>query len=253
MLIDTHAHLYVKEFDEDRELMIQRALAVGVEKMLLPSIDSSEIEAMLNLEAKFPIHCFAMTGLHPCYVKENFEEELEIVSNWLSRRSFRAVGEIGLDLYWDKTFYKQQTEAFCRQIEWAKQYKIPISIHSREATDEAIEIVQSYKDENLRGVFHCFGGTMAQAQKIVDLDFYMGIGGVVTFKKAGLDVLLQDISLEHLVLETDAPYLAPVPFRGKRNEASYIRYVAEKIAETKGVSLTEVERITSKNAEKLFF
>ena len=253
MLIDTHAHLYVKEFDEDREDMIQRALANGVEKMLLPSIDSSEIEAMLDLENKFPAHCFAMMGLHPCYVKENYEEELAIVSDWLSRRSFKAVGEIGLDLYWDKTFYKQQVDAFCRQIEWAKKYKIPISIHSREATDEAIEIVQSYKDEGLRGVFHCFGGTIEQAQKIIDLDFYMGIGGVVTFKKAGLDILLKDISLEHLVLETDAPYLAPVPFRGKRNEASFIRFVAEKIAETKGISITEVEQITSKNAEKLFF
>ena len=253
MLIDTHAHLYVKEFDEDREDMINRALATGVEKMLLPSIDSSEIEAMLDLENKFPAHCFAMMGLHPCYVKENYEEELAIVSDWLSRRSFKAVGEIGLDLYWDKTFYKEQTDAFCRQIEWAKKYKIPISIHSREATNEAIEIVQSYKDENLRGVFHCFGGTIEQAQKIIDLDFYMGIGGVVTFKKAGVDILLKDISLEHLVLETDAPYLAPVPFRGKRNEASYIRFVAEKIAETKCISVTEVEQITSENAKKLFF
>jgi TatD DNase family protein len=253
MLIDTHAHLYTKEFEEDRDLMIQRALESGVQKMLLPSIDSSEIEAMLDLEAKFPDHCFAMMGLHPCYVKENYEEELEIVSNWLSKRSFKAVGEIGLDLYWDKTFYKQQTDAFCRQIEWAKYYKIPISIHSREATDEAIEIVQSYKDENLRGVFHCFGGTIEQAKKIIDLDFYMGIGGVVTFKKAGLDLLLKDISLEHLVLETDAPYLAPVPFRGKRNEAAYVRFIAEKIAEAKGVSIIEVENTTSANAEKLFF
>lgn len=253
MLIDTHAHLYTKEFDEDRDLMIKRALESGVQKMLLPSIDSSEINAMLDLEAKYPDHCFAMMGLHPCYVKENYEEELEIVSNWLSKRYFKAVGEIGLDLYWDKTFYKQQTDAFCRQIEWAKQYKIPISIHSREATDEAIEIVQSLKDENLRGVFHCFGGTTEQAQKIIDLDFYMGIGGVVTFKKAGLDILLKDVALEHLVLETDAPYLAPVPFRGKRNEAAYVRFVAEKIAEIKGISTLEVENITSANAEKLFF
>ena len=253
MLIDTHAHLYVKEFDEDRELMIQRALSAGVEKILLPSIDSSEIEAMLDLENKFPKHCFAMMGLHPCYVKENYEEELSIVSDWLSRRSFKAVGEIGLDLYWDKNFYKQQVDAFCQQIQWAKKYKIPISIHSREATDEAIEIVQSYKDENLSGVFHCFGGNTDQAQKIIDLDFFMGIGGVVTFKKAGLDILLQDVSLEHLVLETDAPYLAPVPFRGKRNETSYIRYVAEKIAAIKNISVEEVERMTSENAEKLFF
>jgi TatD DNase family protein len=253
MLIDTHAHLYVEEFDEDRDAMIQRAITVGVEKMLLPSIDSSETAALLALEAKYPDNCFAMMGLHPCYVKENYEEELDLVESWLAKRAFKAVGEIGLDLYWDKTFFSQQREAFERQLRWAIQYKIPVSIHSREATDEAIEIVQSLKNEHLRGVFHCFGGTMEQVKKIIDLGFYMGIGGVLTFKKSGLDTLLKDVPIEHLVLETDAPYLAPVPFRGKRNESAYTRLIAEKLAEVKGMSIEEVEKITTNNAIQLFF
>jgi TatD DNase family protein len=252
MLIDTHAHLYVSEFEDDREEMVRRAIENGVEKIMMPSIDSSEIASMLALEEKFPSYCFAMMGLHPCYVKESFENELNIVSDWLSKRSFIGVGEIGLDLYWDKTFFEQQKIAFSTQLEWAKKYKIPVSIHSREATDEAIEIVQKHKNEDLRGVFHCFGGTMEQVEKIVELDFFMGIGGVVTFKKAGLDVLLKDISLDHLVLETDAPYLAPVPFRGKRNESSYLKLIAEKIAEAKGMTFEEVESVTSGNAKKLF-
>jgi TatD DNase family protein len=252
MLIDTHAHLYVKEFDEDRVEMIERAIAAGVVRMILPSIDSSETEALLALERQFPTHCHAMMGLHPCYVKENYEEELALVESWLAKRPFKAVGEIGLDLYWDKTFFKQQQDAFEKQLKWAIQYEIPVSIHSREATNEAIEIIQSLKCSQLRGIFHCFGGTIEQANKIVGLGFKLGIGGVVTFKKAGLDILLQDIELRHLVLETDAPYLAPVPYRGKRNESSYLTLIAQKIADIKGISIAEVEKRTSQNAALLF-
>ncbi len=252
MLIDTHAHLYVEEFNEDRAEMVKRAIAAGIEKVLLPSIDSSETEALLALESAFPTTCYAMMGLHPCYVKENYEEELALVESWLAKRPFKAVGEIGLDLYWDKTFFKQQQDAFEKQLNWAKHYEIPVSIHSREATDEAIEIVKSLKSKTLRGVFHCFGGTLEQANQIIDLGFKMGIGGVVTFKKSGLDILLQEIDLQHIVLETDAPYLAPVPYRGKRNESSYLTLIAQKIADIKGVSLAEVERATSINAALLF-
>jgi TatD DNase family protein len=193
-----------------------------------------------------------MMGLHPCYVKENFEEELATVENWLARRKFVGVGEIGLDLYWDKTRFEAQKKAFGLQLEWAKKYQLPVSIHSREATDEAIEIVQSGKNQHLSGVFHCFGGTLEQAQKIIDLDFYMGIGGVVTFKKAGLDILLQDLPLTRIVLETDAPYLAPVPFRGKRNESAYLTFIAEKVAQAKNISIDEVIAVTTANAKRLF-
>jgi TatD DNase family protein len=208
---------------------------------------------MLALERDYPNICFAMPGLHPCSVGENVEEELALVKKMLDEaRIWSAVGEIGLDLYWDKTFFEQQKMAFRQQIQWAKDYELPIVIHSRDATDECIEIVAEEKDERLKGVFHCFGGSLEQAKRIMELDFLMGIGGVLTFKKAGLDVVCADIPLEFLVLETDAPYLAPVPFRGKRNESSYLRLVAEKLAEVKGVSLEEIATVTSANAMKMF-
>jgi len=252
MLIDTHTHLYLEQFDEDRAAMMQRAIDKGVERMLLPGIDSNHIASMLELEKSFPNNCFAMMGLHPCSVKEDYENELKIVEQNLQNRKFIAVGEIGLDYYWDKTFIKEQKYAFNLQMEWAKKYKIPISIHCRESMDDAIELVEGAKTENLNGVFHCFGGTLDQANKIIDLGFYLGIGGVLTYKKSGLDEVLKHIDLQHIVLETDAPYLSPVPYRGKRNESAYISDIAQKLAEIKGVNINEVARITSENAVKVF-
>lgn len=251
-LIDTHTHIYLEEFDEDREEMIQRALDSGVEQFFLPNIDSSSITRMLDLEEAYPGRCFAMMGLHPCSVKENFKEELAIVREWLDERPFCAVGEIGIDLYWDKTFLEQQKEAFLIQVDWAKELGVPIVIHSREATDILIELVEQAKDERLTGVFHCFSGTEEQARRIIGLGFYLGIGGVVTFKNAGLDKVMEKAGLEHVVLETDSPYLAPVPRRGKRNESAYVRLVAEKLAAIKGISFREVAEVTTKNAERLF-
>lgn len=251
-LIDTHTHLYLEQFDEDRDEMIRRALDSGVEQFFLPNIDSSSITKMLELEEAYPGRCFAMMGLHPCSVKENFEEELAIVRDWLDERPFCAVGEIGIDLYWDKTFLEQQKEAFLQQAEWAKELGVPIVIHSREATDILIELTEQIKDERLRGVFHCFSGTEEQARRITELGFFLGIGGVLTFKNAGLDKVMEKIGLEHVVLETDAPFLAPVPYRGKRNESAYVRLVAEKLAALKGVSFREVAETTSRNAGQLF-
>lgn len=251
-LVDTHTHLYVPQFDQDRDAVIQQAIKDGVEHFYLPNIDSSSIESMLELEATYPKRCFPMMGLHPCSVKENYEEELAIVKNWLEQRPFVAVGEIGLDLYWDKTFIEEQKKAFRTQINWAKELNIPIVIHSRESTSEVIEILRAEKDENLRGIFHCFGGSIEEAQAIIELDFYLGIGGVVTFKKSGLDKTMAEIDLKHVVLETDSPYLAPTPYRGKRNESAYIRLVAEKLAGIKNVSFAEVAAITSENAQQIF-
>jgi len=251
-LIDTHCHIYAKEFDNDRSQMIERALNESIAKMLMPAIDSSEHEAMLHLEQTYPDTCIAMMGLHPCSVKENVEEELAIIEEYYKQRTFIAVGEIGLDFYWDISFKEQQYNAFHRQIEWALHYDIPIVIHSRESIDECIKIVKEHQAGKLKGVFHCFSGSVEQAKQIIDLGFYPGIGGVVTFKKAGLDVVMKDIDLNNVVLETDAPYLAPVPFRGKRNECSYIKYVAQKLADIKQMSIEEVAAITTANAQNLF-
>lgn len=250
-LIDTHAHLYAEEFDADHMEMIQRALDTGLIRMYLPNIDSTSIEGMLALEAQFPGQCLAMMGLHPCYVKENYQEELALVKSWLEKRSFPAIGEIGIDLYWDKTFVREQEEAFLTQVEWAKQYDLPIVIHSRESMDLIIELLKPVRHERLRGIFHCFTGTVQQAEAAIELGFLLGIGGVLTFKKSGLDAVLSEIDLKHLVLETDAPYLAPTPFRGKRNESSYLLKVAEKLAEVKGVNLNEVAEVTTQNALQL--
>lgn len=251
-LIDTHTHLYLEQFDEDRDEMIQRALDAGVEKMFLPNIDSSSIESLLQLEADYPEHCIAMMGLHPCSVGENYREELAIVREWLEKRSFCAVGEIGIDLHWDTTFRKQQEESFLTQCEWAKKMDIPIVIHTRKATQLVIDLVREINDDRLNGIFHCFGGTLEEARAIIDLGFYLGIGGVLTFKKSGLDKVMQEIDLAHVVLETDSPYLAPAPHRGKRNESAYVRLVAEKLADVKGTTLEEVAKLTSANAEKIF-
>lgn len=252
MIIDTHCHLYLDEFKDDIGSVINRAEAETVKKFYLPAIDSSEIDNMLALESKFPGKCIAMMGLHPCYVKDNYQQELAIVENWLSKRKFAAIGEIGLDFYWDKTFVSQQFEAFRMQIELALQHNLPIVIHTREAMQESIDVVKEYKSKGIKGIFHCFGGSLQNAREIIDAGFYLGIGGVLTYKKSGLAEVLEKIDLEHLVLETDAPYLTPVPFRGKRNESSYLKYVVERLALVKDVSVEEIAKITTANAEKIF-
>jgi TatD DNase family protein len=251
-LIDTHCHIYADAFDIDRKDMIGRAIKQGVEKLLMPAIDTETHESMLALERDYPGICYSMMGLHPCSVKVNFEEELAVIYKYFEQRPFLAVGEIGLDFYWDLSFKEQQYQAFHKQIELALQYDIPVVIHSRESTNECIEIVKEHQKGKLKGVFHCFGGSIEQAQKIIDLGFYLGIGGVLTFKKAGLDIVMKELTLKNIVLETDAPYLAPVPFRGKRNECSYVKYVAEKLADIKQISAEEVAAITTANAQSLF-
>ncbi len=253
MLIDTHAHLYAKQFDQDRDATIQRAIELGIERFYLPNIDLESIEGMLQLEKDYPNHCFPMMGLHPCSVKADYKEKLKVIEQWLEKREFCAVGEIGIDLYWDKTFFEEQKEAFKIQIDWAKNLEIPIVIHARESLEPILEIVEANYDERLTGVFHCFSGTPAQVKRVQALGFYMGIGGVLTFKKSGLDQLVEaHIPLQSIVLETDAPYLAPTPYRGKRNESAYVDLVARKLAEVKKVNLEEIVSVTSQNALKLF-
>jgi TatD DNase family protein len=251
-LIDTHCHLYSKEFDRDREEVIQRAEKEGVEKFYLPMVDSSCRAALLALEASHPGRCIGMTGLHPCSVKEDYTAELRMIEEDLARRRWAAVGEIGLDFYWDRTFECQQYEAFHLQIEWAVQYRLPIVIHSRDSMKESIGVVREHRGKGVKGIFHCFGSTVEDANAIVDLGMYLGIGGVITYKNSTLPAVLRDVPLEHIVLETDAPYLTPVPFRGKRNESAYLRYVVEKLAEVKGVSVADVAAVTTANAEKIF-
>ena len=251
-LIDTHCHLYSKSFAGDIAQTIQRAENEGVERFYFPAIDSGDLEAMLALEASYPGKCIAMMGLHPCSVKADHETELRLVEEWLGRRPFVAVGEIGLDFYHDRTFESQQYEAFHCQIEWALHYDIPIVIHSRNSMAESIGVVREHQKGRLRGIFHCFSGDAAAAREIVDLGFYLGIGGVLTYKNAGLAEALADIDLANMVLETDAPYLSPVPFRGKRNESAYLTYVAARLAGVKGVPVEEVARITTENAQKIF-
>jgi TatD DNase family protein len=251
-LVDTHAHIYADDFDEDRDAMIKRAHSVGINTILMPAIDSSSHKSMLALEDLYPGQCLAMMGLHPCSVKENYLDELKIIEDYFSKRKFIAVGETGLDFYWDTSFTDQQYLAFHRQAEWALHYDIPIVIHSRNSTDECIKLVREHQHGKFKGVFHCFSGTAEQARQVIELGFYLGIGGVLTFKNAGLDVIIKDIDLSHVVLETDTPYLAPVPYRGKRNEVSYIKYVAEKLALIKGIDVDAVAEITTANAVKLF-
>ena len=251
-MIDSHSHIYLKELENDRAEMLERAENEGVEKILLPAIDAETHAEMLELAARFPEKCRAMMGVHPCSVKENFTDELKIAENYLAGQKFIAVGEIGLDFYWDKTFTKQQYTAFHTQIEWALQYNIPIVIHSRDSIDECIDVVASHQKGQLKGVFHCFTGNLEQAKKIIDLGFYMGIGGVVTFKNSGLDKVVKEIDVQHLLLETDAPYLAPAPFRGKRNEPAYLKYVVEKLATVKACSVAEMAEVTTQNAKRLF-
>jgi TatD DNase family protein len=249
---DTHAHIYHEDFVNDREDVLRRSDEAGVKKIFMPNVDSSSIDAMLSLEASRPHNCFAMMGLHPCSVKEDFEKELRIAEDWLSKRKFAAIGEMGTDLYWDKTFWDQQKEAFVVQISWAKKYKLPVVIHCRSSIDETIELLQPLAGGELTGIFHCFSGTPEQAQRIIDMGFYLGVGGVATFKNGGLDKVLPAISLDKIVLETDSPYLAPVPHRGKRNEPAYIPLVAQRIMDLKGVTKEELQRSTTQNAGRIF-
>ncbi len=251
-LIDTHCHLYLAEFEGDRQSVINRALAEGVEKMFLPAIDSTELNNLLSLEKTNPKECFAMIGLHPCSVKGNYQEELRVVDDQLRQRKFAAMGEIGLDFYWDLSFKEQQYDAFRWQVDWAKDFGLPVVIHSRNSLDECIGVIREKRAPDLKGIFHCFSGTAEQARQIIDLGFYLGIGGVVTYKNAGLAEVLKDISLDHMVLETDAPYLTPVPFRGKRNESSYLKYVVQKLAGVKEVTAEQVAAVTTANAQKIF-
>ena len=251
-LIDTHTHLYSETFDEDRGAMIQRALSCGVTDFFIPAIDSTYTERMFALEKKYPNHMHLMTGVHPTHVKENYKEELNHVASLLKQRSFCALGEIGIDLYWDKTFLKEQQEAFDLQIQWAKEHKLPFVIHCRDAFDEVFEVLDGHDSKDLRGIFHCFTGTLDQAKQALSYNLKLGIGGVVTFKNGKIDQFLNQIPLSEIVLETDAPYLAPVPFRGKRNESSYIQEVASKVAEVYNLPFAEIASITSKNALAIF-
>ncbi len=252
VLIDTHCHLYLADFMQDVGKVIEQAKKVGVKKFYFPAIDSTEHDAMLLLESKYPNECVAMMGLHPCSVKANYKEELLLVEQWVERRKFAAIGEIGLDFYWDTTYKKEQYDSFEFQMNIALNKNLPIVIHTRNAMEETINCVKPFSDKGLRGIFHCFGGSYEEAKKIIDLGFLLGIGGVITYKKAGLDKVLDKIDLQHIVIETDAPYLTPVPFRGKRNESSYLQYIIASLANIKGVSEEEVASITTTNAEKLF-
>lgn len=252
-MIDTHTHLYSSQFDEDRDEAIQRALDAGVQQLLLPNVDNRSIDGMLALEAKYPGVCFPMMGLHPCSVNEDWEAALSQLKKWIDQRPFIAIGEIGIDLYWDKTFQTQQEQAFITQINWAKERNLPIVIHARDSFPEIYRILDDHNDERLRGVFHCFSGTEADVQKILSYGgFSFGIGGVITYKKSTLPDAVKHIPLDKLVLETDSPYLAPTPFRGKRNESAYITHVASKISDIFEVSEQEIGRITTENARNLF-
>lgn len=251
-LTDTHTHLYANEFKDDLPKLLEQAAVLGIERFFMPNIDSSSIEDMLSMEKNYPGKCFPMMGLHPCSVKENWKEEMAIVEDWLSRRKFAAVGEMGIDLFWDKTFLEEQKTVFTRQVELANQYKLPIVIHTRDSFDVAVELLRKTRKEAPCGIFHCFTGNAEQAKMVIDMGFYLGIGGVVTFKNGGLDKTLLEIDLKNMVLETDAPYLAPMPYRGKRNEPSYILKVAEKISEIKSCSLEEVIKLTTANSVNIF-
>lgn len=252
ILVDTHTHLYLNAFDDDREAMVERAIASGVRYMFLPNIDSSSIGAMHDLCARFPENCFPMMGLHPTSVKENFENELKIVEEQLENNTYWAIGETGIDLYWDKSFYREQVIAFNRQIDMALEYNLPLVIHARESFKEIFRVLENRDINGLTGVFHCFTGTIEEAERAIRLGFMLGIGGVLTYKKSGLDTVVSALGPEHLILETDAPFLPPVPHRGKRNESAYVLHVADKLAEVINIPVKDVTKITTQNAAKLF-
>ena len=252
VITDTHCHLYLEAFGEDMEAVMARAKAQGVSRFFIPAIDSGYTQSMLKLKRAYPDQVFLMAGLHPTHVKENYKEELEHVKTLLSKGGYCAVGEIGIDLYWDNSFFAQQQEAFRIQIRWAKEYGLPIVIHCRESFDEIFEILEEEKGDELRGIFHCFTGTLEQAHKAIGYNMKLGIGGVVTFKNGKIDQFIDQIGLEHIVLETDSPYLAPVPYRGKRNESSYLKEIIEKLAGIYNVPKEEIARITTENSKAVF-
>ena len=251
-IIDTHTHLYLNQFKDDVDLVIERAKNAGIDKFIFPAIDSSHFKDMHELRNRYPENIYLMSGLHPVSVKDNYNEELNLVLKSLETHNYVAIGEIGIDLYWDKTFLKQQQEAFEFQIRLAVSNNLPIVIHCRDGFDEIFEILDAEKCSKMRGIFHCFTGTLEQAVRAINLGFKLGIGGVVTFKNGGIDKFLHQIDLKHIVMETDSPYLAPVPFRGKRNESSYITYVIDKLSEIYGLPIKEIASVTTKNAEKVF-
>jgi TatD DNase family protein len=252
MITDTHTHLYSEQFDEDRKAMIQRAKKAGVSRFFIPAIDSSYSKSMFQLEKDFPEDVFLMMGLHPTSVNKNYLDELAQVKKWIDKRHFYAIGEIGIDLYWDKSFLKQQKEAFKTQIQWAKEKKWPVVIHCREAFDEIFEVLESEKSDDLYGIFHCFTGTKEQAEKAISYHMKLGIGGVITFKNGKIDQFLKDIDIKHIVLETDSPYLAPIPYRGKRNESAYITEIVDKLTTIYGLSFDEIASITTQNSKDVF-
>ena len=252
MITDTHTHLYSEQFDEDRNAMMQRAFDVGISRFFIPAIDSSYTQRMLDLEKAYSKNIFLMMGLHPTSVKENYKEELALVKDWIDKRNFYAIGEIGIDLYWDKSFLKQQQEAFKTQIQWAKEKKLPIVIHCRNAFDEIFEILETEKNEDLRGIFHCFTGTLEQAKKAISYTMKLGIGGVATFKKGKINTFLNEIDIKHIVLETDSPYLAPTPYRGKRNESAYITKVIDTLVNIYKLTFEEISEITTQNSKEVF-
>ncbi|WP_298221967.1 TatD family hydrolase [Flavobacterium sp.] len=252
IVTDTHTHLYSEEFEQDRNEMMQRAIDAGVSRFFVPAIDSTCTQSMYDLEQNYPENVFLMMGLHPTYVKDNYKTELQHVETELSKRKFYAIGEIGIDLYWDKTHLKEQQDAFRHQIKLAKQYRLPIVIHCREAFDEIFEILEEAKSPELFGIFHCFTGTYEQALRAISFNMKLGIGGVVTFKNGKIDQFLHQIDLQHIVLETDSPYLAPLPYRGKRNESSYIVNVVDKLAEIYQMPSNEIARITTENSKAVF-
>ena len=251
-MIDTHTHLYLDHFKDDIDDVIQRALSVGVEKFYLPSISSKYNESMHDLESKFPDRVFCMIGLHPCYVDNKFEQEIEFVKERIKSNKYKAIGEIGIDLFHEKKYFNQQIIAFEEQIKLALEYDLPIVIHSRESFDEILEVLKKYKSDKLRGIFHCFTGNEDQARKIIDLNFFLGIGGVVTFKNGKISEFLSSIPLNRIVLETDSPYLAPAPYRGKRNESSYLSIIASKLSEIYNLDVFEISRITQQNSNEIF-
>ncbi len=251
-MIDTHAHIYASEFDNDRDEVVKRALEQGIDKILLPNIDLESIEPMLKTEAAYPEICRTMMGLHPCYVDGNVEQTLAIIRGWFEKHNFIAVGEIGIDLYWDKTFRAEQEMAFVTQLNWAKEMNLPVVIHTRDSIEETLTLLSQEQDGSLRGVFHCFGGSVEEAQAINELGFHLGLGGVSTFKNGGMDKVIPHLDMNWVILETDCPYLAPVPHRGKRNEPAYTSLVAARVAELRGESVEAIDAITTKNAEALF-
>ncbi len=251
-MIDTHAHIYASEFDNDRDEVVARAKAQGINTILLPNIDLDSIEPMLATEAKYPQTCHAMMGLHPCYVDADVETRLATIEAWFDKRDFIAVGEIGIDLYWDKTYREQQELAFKTQLGWAKQRDLPVVIHTRDSIEETLELLREEQDGSLRGVFHCFGGSLEEAQAINELGFHLGLGGVSTFKNGGMDKVIPHLHMQWVILETDCPYLAPVPHRGKRNEPAYTQLVAQRVAELRDMSLEQVDAVTTENAKTLF-